>query len=65
MVVTYLERIRERLQEEQININTELSIVNIKLKENTEIIKFLEEDEGCAEMFPYEMIEELKVEYKI
>ena len=42
MVVTYLERIRERLQEEQININTELSIVNIKMKENVEIIKFLE-----------------------
>ena len=42
MVVAYLERIREKLQEEQINLNTELSIVNIKLKENTEIIKFLE-----------------------
>ena len=42
MVVTYLEKIREKLQEEQINLNTELSIVNIKLKENTEIIKFLE-----------------------
>lgn len=42
MVVTYLERIRERLQEEEININTELSIVNMKMKENVEIIKFLE-----------------------
>lgn len=42
MVVGYLERIREKLQEEQININTELSIANIKLKENVEIIKFLE-----------------------
>ena len=30
-----------------------------------EIIKVLEEDEGCAEMFPYEMFEELKTEYKI
>ena len=42
MVVSYLERIREKLQEEQYNLNTELSIANIKLKENTEIIKFLE-----------------------
>ncbi len=42
MVVGYLERIREKLQEEQININTELSITNIQLKENVEIIKFLE-----------------------
>lgn len=42
MVVTYLEKIREKLQEEQININTELSISNIQLKENVEIIKFLE-----------------------
>ena len=30
-----------------------------------ELIKVLEEDEGCAEMFPYEVISELKVEYKI
>lgn len=42
MVVAYLERIREKLQEEQININTELSITNMKMKENVEIIKFLE-----------------------
>ena len=30
-----------------------------------EIIKVLEEDEGCAEMFPYEIIDELKTEYMI
>ena len=42
MVVTYLERIREKFQEEQININTQLSIANIQLRENVEIIKFLE-----------------------
>lgn len=30
-----------------------------------EILKVLEEDEGCAEMFPYETIEHLKNEYKI
>lgn len=30
-----------------------------------EIIKVLADDEGCAEMFPYEVIEELKAEYKI
>lgn len=42
MVVTYLERIREKLQEEQIRLNTELSIANMKLKETVEIIKFLE-----------------------
>lgn len=29
------------------------------------MIKVLEEDEGCAEIFPYEVIEELKAEYKI
>lgn len=30
-----------------------------------EIIKVLEENEGCAELFPYEVINQLKAEYKI
>lgn len=30
-----------------------------------EIISILEENEGCAELFPYETIEELKNEYKL
>lgn len=42
MVVEYLERIRTRLLEEQINFNTELNIANMKFRENVEIIKFLE-----------------------
>ena len=42
MVVEYLERIRTRLFEEQINFNTELNIANMKFRENVEIIKFLE-----------------------
>ena len=29
-----------------------------------EIIKILEENEGCAELFPYETINQLKMEYK-
>lgn len=71
MVVTYLERIREKLQEEQININTELSITNIKLKENTEIIKFLESsvDRNFEAFTPRQIdgfnlrkIDELKIE---
>ena len=42
MVVSYLERIRNRFQEEQIDLNTDLSVANLKFKENVEIIKFLE-----------------------
>ena len=42
MVVEYLETIRTRLLEEQINFNTELNIANMKFRENVEIIKFLE-----------------------
>jgi len=42
MVVTYLENIREKYQEEMISINTELNNLKILLKENVEIIKFLE-----------------------
>lgn len=30
-----------------------------------EVLKVLEEDEGCAELFPYEIIEQLREEYKI
>ena len=71
MVVTYLERIREKLQEEHININTELSIVNIQLKENVEIIKFLESsvDRNIEAFTPTQIdgfnlrkIDELKIE---
>ena len=71
MVVTYLEKIREKLQEEHINLNTELSIVNIKLKENTEIIKFLESniDRNFEAFTPRQVdgfnlrkIDELKIE---
>lgn len=73
MVVAYLEKIREKLQEEKININTELSIVNMQLKENMEIIKFLEAGidrsiEGFTprqvDGFNYRKIEELKMEQK-
>ena len=30
-----------------------------------EIVEFLEEDEGCADYFPYELIERLKEEWNL
>lgn len=71
MVVGYLERIREKLQEEQISFNTELSIATIELKENIEIIKFLESsiDRNFEAFTPRQVdgfnirkIDELKIE---
>ena len=71
MVVGYLERIRERLLEEQININAELNVMNIKFKENVEIIKFLESgiDRNFEAFTPRQIdgfnlrkIDELKIE---
>lgn len=73
MVVTYLEKIREKFQEEMISINTELSTSNILLKENVEIIKFLESNidhnyEGFTprqlDGFNLRKIDELKIEQK-
>jgi len=44
MVVTYLEKIREKLQEKHIHINSLLVIANNEYKENVEFIKLLEEN---------------------
>ncbi len=42
MVVNYLEKIREKYQEERYEINAELTSALNRQKENTEIIKLLE-----------------------
>lgn len=71
MVVTYLEKLREDLQEEHINFSTKLSIANNELKENIEILKILEFniDRNLESFTPRQVdgfnkrkIEELKLE---
>ena len=42
MVVSYLEKIRDKFIEERVNYNTQLTLLLNEKKENTEIIKLLE-----------------------
>lgn len=42
MVVNYLEKIRVKYQEEQIELNASLSVALCEMRENVEIIKLLE-----------------------
>lgn len=44
MVVSYLEKIREKLQEERINIHSSITLANNEYRENVEFIKLLEEN---------------------
>ena len=44
MVVAYLEKIREKLQEERINIHSAITLANNEHRENVEFIKLLEEN---------------------